>query len=123
MDLLLDTETNDLVFFNGPLTAEYTTQPLTQTVAQRLKIRLMTFRGEWFLDTEYGVPYWQSILGKKVPKSRVDSILQQEILAERGVKEIVSFTSSLQNRQYSASFRVKVSTGEITETITIAPTS
>lgn len=122
MDLLLNTE-NDLVFFNGPLTAEYTTQPLTQTVAQRLKIRLMTFRGEWFLDTEYGVPYWQSILGKKVPKSRVDSILQQEILAERGVKEIVSFTSSLQNRQYSASFRVKVSTGEITETITIAPTS
>lgn len=75
------------------------------------------------MDTEYGVPYWQSILGKKVPKSRVDSILQQEILAERGVKEIVSFTSSFVNRQYSASFRVRVSNGEVTETITISPTT
>lgn len=123
MDLLLNTTTHDLVFQNGPLTSEYTTQPFTQVVAQRLKIRLLCFEGEWFMDTEYGVPYFQSILAKKVPKSRVDSILQQEILAERGVKEIVSFTSSLQNRQYSASFRVKVSTGETTDVITITPTS
>lgn len=120
MDLLLDSS-HDLVFFNGPLTKEYTTQPFTQTVGQRLKIRLLTFREEWFLDTEYGVPYWQAILAKKIPKSRVDSILQQEILLEQGVKEIVSFTSTFANRQYSASFRVRVSTGEVTETITINP--
>lgn len=123
MDLLLDPVEHDLVFHNGPLTAEFTTQPFTQVVSQRLKIRLLCFRGDWFMDTEYGVPYWQSILGKKVPKSRVDSILQQEILAERGVKEIVSFTSSFVNRQYSASFRVRVSNGEVTETITISPTT
>lgn len=122
MDLLMN-ESGDLVFHNGPLTREYTTQPPTQTVAQRLRIRLTAFEGDWFMDTEYGVPYWQSILGKKVPKSRVDSILQQEILAERGVKEIVSFTSSFVNRQYSASFRVRVSNGEVTETITISPTT
>lgn len=122
MDLLMN-ESGDLVFHNGPLTSEYTTQPPTQTVAQRLRIRLTAFEGDWFMDTEYGVPYWQSILGKKVPKSRVDSILQQEILAERGVKEIVSFTSSFVNRQYSASFRVRVSNGEVTETITISPTT
>lgn len=120
MDLLMGSD-NDLVFHNGPLTKEYTTQPYTQTVAQRLKIRLLTFTGEWFLDTEYGVPYWD-ILGRKVPKSRVDQILQQQILLEIGVKEIVSFNSSLANRQYSASFRVRVSTGEVTETITITPT-
>jgi hypothetical protein len=112
----------DLVFHNGTLTQEYTTQPFTQVVAQRLVIRLRTWETEWFLDTEYGVPYFD-IIGRKVPKSRVDSILQQEILAERGVKEIVSFTSTLQNRQYSASFRVKVSTGETTDVITITPTS
>lgn len=122
MDLLLDKNTNDLVWANGALTTSQTTQPLTETVAQRLKIRLLTWRAEWFLDLGYGVPY-MDVIGKKVPKSRVDSILQQEILAERGVKEIVSFTSTLQNRQYSASFRVKVGTGETTDVITITPTS
>ena len=121
MDLLLDSN-YDLAFHNGPLTQEYTTQPLTQTVKQRLIIRLRTWRTEWFLDTEYGVPYFD-IIGRKIPKSRVDSILQQEILAERGVKEITSFTSTLQNRQYSASFRVKVSNGDVTDVITITPTS
>lgn len=126
MDILIDSNPispgyEDAVFFNGALTKEYTTQPFVQTVAQRLKIRLLTFRGEWFLDTEYGVPYWQQILGLKTPKSSLDQIFQEQVLAENGVKEITSFSSTFQNRQYSASFRVKVSTGEVTETINISP--
>lgn len=119
MDLLLDKFTHDIVWNNGPLTKAYTTQPYTQTVAQRLKIRLLTFMGEWFLDTTYGVPYWQSILGKKTTKSRVDLIFQQQILLEAGVKEITSFKSIFQNRNYSLEFTVKVVTGQITDTITI----
>lgn len=120
MDLLLD-ENNDLVFFNGPLTREYTTQPLVQVVAQRLLIMLQTYSGEWFLDLNHGVPYWDW-LGRKVPKQRVDQILQEKILAENGVKEITSFSSSLVNRTYSAQFKVRVVTGEESETITITPT-
>lgn len=122
MDLLLD-ENNDLVFFNGPLKREYTTQPLVQVVAQRLLILLQTWQGEWFLDTTYGIPYWQNILGKKTSKAAVDLILQQKILAENGVKEITYFSSTLENRQYSAQFKVRVTTGEETNTITITPTS
>lgn len=121
MDLLLD-ENNDLVFFNGPLTKEYTTQPFVQVVAQRLLILLQTFEGEWFLDLTHGVPWW-SWLGNKVPKQRVDQILQQKILAENGVKEITYFSSTLENRQYSAQFKVRVTTGEETNIITITPTS
>lgn len=126
MDILIDSNPispgyEDAVFFNGPLTKEYTTQPFTQTVAQRLKIRLLTFRGEWFLDTEYGPPYWQRILGMKPTKSALDQIFQQEVLAENGVKEITSFTSTFQNRQYSASFKVRVVTGEVTDVINITP--
>lgn len=121
MDLLLD-ENNDLVFHNGPLTKEYTTQPFVQTVAQRLLILLQTWEGEWFLDLAHGIPYNQW-LGRKVPKQRVDTTLQQEILATTGVKEITFFSSTLVNRQYSAQFRVRVTTGEETETITITPTA
>ena len=122
MDFKLDPTSWDIVWRNGPLRKEETTQPLTETVSQRLKIRLLTFMGEWFLDTTYGVPYWQRMLGiKQTSKAAIDLILQQQILEESGVKEIVSFNSTFQNRQYSLSFSVKVVTGEITSPIIVNP--
>lgn len=123
MDLLMDYDKGDLIFINGPLTKEYTTQPFVQTVQQRLYILLHTFMEEWFMDTTYGIPYWQSILGKKTTKAAVDLILQQKILAENGVKEITEFNSTFVNRVYSLKFKARVTTGEETQTITISPTS
>lgn len=127
MDLLLDNSPTspsygDLTFKNGSLTPDFTTQSRTEVVAQRLWIRLRTWRTEWFLDEAYGVPYW-NILGKKLSKAQVDLIFQREILAEAGVTEITAFESSIKNRQYSMSFRVRVSTGDETDTITVTPTS
>ena len=118
MDFLLSSE-HDIVWNNGPLTQEFTTQPFTQTVGQRLKIRLLTFRNEWFLDTEYGVPYWQQILGFKNKKETVDQIFQQEILKENGVKELISFDSTFENRVYSLTFQVRVVSGEVSQPISI----
>ena len=124
MDFLLDTIEHDIIWNNGPLTKQYTTQPFTQTVAQRLKIRLLTFQGELFTDTTYGVPYWQRLLGvKQTSKAAVDLIFQQKILEEEGVKEIVSFNSTFQNRQYSLTFQVKVVNGEVTLPISVQPTN
>lgn len=121
MDLLMDTDVTstgygDLLFVNG-------TCPVTDenrlTVAQRLRIRLLTFLGEWFLDTTYGVPYW-TILGRKTSKSVVDRIFQTEILKEQGVLEILEFNSALNsNRQYSMSFRVRTDKNQDTDVITI----
>lgn len=126
MDLLLNTnlispDYHDIVWNNGPLTKEYTTQPFVQTVSQRLKIRLLTFQNEWFMDTQYGVPYWQRILGRKASKSSTDLIFQQQILLEEGVKEIISFSSTFQNRVYSLTFQARVVSGEITPPISISP--
>ena len=125
MDLLLDLNPlspsyGDLTWKNGPLTPDYTTQSRVDIVAQRLRIRLLTWRPEWFLDTSYGVPYWD-FLGKKVKKSAVDLIFQREILAENGVKELTFFESSISGRSYSLTFRVKVTTGDETSNITITP--
>lgn len=126
MDLLLDLNPlspsyGDLTWKNGPLTPDYTTQSRVDIVAQRLRIRLLTFREEWFLDTGYGVPYFQRILGHKIKKSAVDLIFQREILLENGVKELTFFESTFENRKYSLSFRVKVTTGEESGLITITP--
>lgn len=122
MDLKVDMNPDspsfgDLVFING--------QSPVQTgqgddVAQRLFIKLRTFKGEWFLNTETGVPYFQSIFGKNRSKSSVDMIFQEQIMSERGVLEITEFNSLLDNarRTYSLSFRVRTEQGE-TETIFI----
>lgn len=122
MDFKLDPTSWDIIWHNGPLKIEDTTQPLIETVGQRLKIRLLTFYGEYFINTVYGVPYWERILGiKQTSKAAADLIFQQQILAEVGVKELVSFESTFVNRKYSLVFKVKVVTGEITAPIVIEP--
>lgn len=124
MDILLNNDRTsldfgDAIFVNGPLSSSGITQESAEVVAQRLSIRLKTFLGEWFLDVGYGVPYYQQILAKKTTKVAVDRIFQQQILSERGVRELVSFSSTFQNRQYEMSFVVRVLDGSLTETISI----
>lgn len=122
MDFKLEPTFWDIIWRNGPLRKEETTQPLTETVGQRLKIRLLTFLGEWSFNTVYGIPYWQRLLGiKQTSKAAADLIFQQEILKEEGVKEIVSFESTFVNRKYSLVFKVRVVTGEISAPIVIQP--
>lgn len=122
MDFKLDPTSWDIIWRNGPLRKEETTQPFTETVGQRLKIRLLTFQGEWFINTVYGVPYFSRLLGQKqTSKAAADLIFQQEILKEEGVKEIVSFESTFVNRKYSLVFKVRVVTGEISAPIVIQP--
>jgi hypothetical protein len=78
--------------------------------------------GEWSFNTVYGVPWFQRLLGvKQTSKAAADLIFQQQILAEKGVKEIVSFDSTFVNRQYSLVVRVRVETGEVTAPIIIQP--
>lgn len=118
MDLLMDIDNaKDLLFVNGE--CPVTSYPV-QTVAQRLFIRLRTFRGEWFFNTTYGVPYFQRVF-TKTSKSSVDAIFQAQILSENGVKRITEFSSTLDaaTRKYSLSFRVSTTAGQETETITI----
>ena len=109
----------DAVFINGPLSPAGITQESAEVVAQRLRVRLSTYLGEWFLDVGYGVPYYQQILAKKTTKVAVDRIFQQQILSERGVRELVSFSSTFENRQYNMSFKVRVMNGSVTESITV----
>ena len=124
MDILLNNDRTsldfgDALFVNGPLSPTGITQESAEVVAQRLSIRLKTFLGEWFLDVGYGVPYYQQILAKKTTKVAVDRIFQQQILSERGVRELVSFSSTFENRQYNMSFKVRVMNGSVTESITV----
>jgi hypothetical protein len=57
-------------------------------IAQSLRTRLGFFRGEWFLDEAFGLPYFQTILGVKVPQSVILEEFRKVIVATRGVRTL-----------------------------------
>jgi len=61
-------------------------------VAQRIKIALLTFLGEWFLDLSYGLPYFESVLVKNPNASLVHSIFRDAILRVEGVTLVNSLS-------------------------------
>lgn len=80
-----------------------------ESVGQRLFIRLKTQIGKWFINTNYGVDYFGSIFGKNRSKVLVDSIIKNEILKDRNVDYIDSFSSNISSQRiYSCSFKLKL---------------
>lgn len=113
MDILLDEVTHDAIFING---ATPVTPSVSEGLKQRLKIKLLTFKGEWFLNTNYGTPYFQQIFGKRRSKSSVDIIFRELIQEDNDVVSLLKFSSSLSpQRTYSLAFSVKSITGETLE--------
>ncbi len=110
-DLKLNDDTHDLELINGDF--QITTTE-SESLRQRLIIKLLTFQEEWYLDTNLGTPWYQSILGKNRAKETIDSILKNIILAEPEVIRIESFGSTLdsRNRIYSLNFTVRSSNAD-----------
>lgn len=54
-------------------------------VAQQIKITLLTFLGEWFLDDTWGVPYLESIMIKSPNRAEIESIIRAKVRAVPGV--------------------------------------
>jgi len=92
----------------------------TERVAQNLKIRLLFFFNEWYLDTEKGIPYYSDILIKSPDIPKVESILINEIINTNDVLELLSFDSFFDTakRKYSVTFQVNTTFGT-TETIEV----
>ena len=101
-DLLL--ENNDLKFTNGELTLISGGEEIKQRISERLQL----FKGEWFLDTTVGVPYFQSILKKNPVREEVEAFLVQAIAETPGVEEITQFEASFgTDRKATVNFRVR----------------
>ena len=59
-----------------------------ERVAQQIKIKLLTFLGEWFLDTTWGVPYLEYILVKQPNQELIKQILSEQISSVDDVKSL-----------------------------------
>lgn len=81
-----------------------------EQIAQRMKIRLKTFYGEWFLNTEIGVPYFEDILVKNPDPELVAAIFQEQILLDAEITDITSFVSEYDNSIRKMRYTVTVMT-------------
>jgi len=63
-----------------------------EAVGQHARQRLMTFAGEWFLDTAAGVPWLSEILGRRYDPALAEAVVKAEILETHGVTEITEFS-------------------------------
>lgn len=60
-------------------------------IRQRIIQNLKTFLGEWFLDVNTGVPYYQIIFEKGVSAELVEDSIKDAILSTIGVVELTRF--------------------------------
>jgi hypothetical protein len=84
-----------------------------EQVRQQLLIKLKLWVGEWFLDTEFGTPYLQQILGKQLTLSGAIASIRKSILEVDGVRKIVSFDYIFNNatRTLTVDFSVETPYG------------
>ena len=90
-------------------------------VAQNLEIRLKFFLGEWYLDIDAGLPYYQDVFIKSPNQIRVESLIKQEILDTDGINEITSFSSEFDSslRKFSVNFSALADEGEVELEVTL----
>ena len=66
-------------------------------VALLLTQRLQTFKGEWAFDLTAGLQF-SEIFTRPALQSRIDPLIKAHILGTQGVKDLVSYTSSIDKK-------------------------
>lgn len=89
------------------------TTATSENLAQRLSIRLKTFKGEWFLDENLGIDYFGQVIGKNRKKATIDALLQSEIVRDAEVLQIAEYDSVYDNtlRKLNISFKTRTLDG------------
>lgn len=95
--------TGDFVFVRG-----------AERVRQQLEFTLSLWKGEWFLDTAFGTPYRQDILGKigsnKLTLDAAIASIRTQILSVDGVSAILSLSYNFDQPSRTLKLTVEVST-------------
>jgi hypothetical protein len=86
---------------------------LAEEVAQRLKVRLNFFRGEWFLNLNAGTPWYQRLLVKDPKDAIIRAIFTRVIGGTEGVAQVMSLSYDIdrRTRELSLRFRARLEDG------------
>src|SRR5690625_3714768 len=71
-------------------------------VRQPIEITLLTFRGEWFLDTGWGVRYLDRILIKSPRRAEIESIIRARVMDVPGVVSVPMIEIEIDNATRAA---------------------
>lgn len=92
IDIFTDPTGVDDIVFNNRLEWRWT-KDTTESLAQRIKIRLETWMGEWSFNTIFGTPYEQRILAGGLSKDQLDAEIRRVILLEDDVTAVQNIIS------------------------------
>lgn len=113
MDLKLH---NDIEITNGDLVLVSG----ANATAQRIRHRLLTFRGEWFLDLQFGPTYREDVMIKNPRLDVVTAVIKSEILKSTDGGTFEEFEAVLNGRrELDISYTVNLEGETISEVITI----
>lgn len=110
-DIEIDPDTNEMVLAQGDLVIVSG----VDSIKQDLLMRLRFFLGEWFLDTDIGVPYLEQVLIKSPNADVTRGVFREAILATPGVKSLNSLVLAFNTgaRTLTVTFRCDTELGEI----------
>lgn len=101
-----------------------------ESTAQRLRCNMLTVQGEWFLDTDIGVPWWQPegngvqpIMGGIRNLQYAEAVIKAAILATEGIATIEAFSMSFVGKTRKLSINVRVTTddGDVVNIVQVGP--
>lgn len=100
----LDLSTGKLVIVEG-----------VEAIAQKLRIGLRIFLGEFFADLDAGVPYFEKILVKNPRLGQLTALVKLAILSCEGVASVDSLSVRFDatTRNLTVDFKAKAQTGEL----------
>ena len=99
---------NDLLIRNG----DFATVDEGAQVAQDVRSRLLFYRGEWFLDLNVGVPWFQEVFEKPFNAGLAETIIKNAIIETPGVQNLTRFSMTDPDAQLR---RVTVSFSAVTD--------
>src|SRR5882672_11274251 len=103
---------NDLLIRDGDLVI---TPDTLSAVRQHILQRLRIFLGEWFLNNQVGLPFFQQILIKNPDQSKIDALLRNQIQGTPGVEALnsYSFSPDFTLRVLTVSFSARCTGGTV----------
>ena len=98
MDIMLDSRGDLLVTKAGDILLE-------DSVAQKIRIRLLWFEGEWRWNTDEGMPYMTSLLVKNPDTDYFEGLVRERIFSVDEVTEVKSVSIICDNKTREAVIR------------------
>ncbi len=93
-------------------------------IQQRISQVLKTIAGDWFLDLDYGIPYFEQILVKNPNLPSVQDLFRRALLSVKGVSSVERLTLDLNttSRTLTVNWVVLTDLGLLVGTDQISPT-